>query len=117
VKKKYFIFHQDLYHQDFALLPGWTRAEVLEILDTDVSSASAGAAFIKNGVIYIWVKEFTHESLEFLVHECVHAANFLFFTRGQELTAKNDEAQAYLVQWIFAQCLACLKKKRKCAGK
>lgn len=113
MKKKYFIFNQDLYHQEFGFLPNWKRSDVLDYLETDVSSVSAGAAFVKGGVIYIWIKEFNEENIEYLVHECVHAANFLFATRGQELTAKNDEAQAYLVQWIFSQCMACLKRKRK----
>ena len=113
MKKKYFVFNQDLYHQEFAFLPDWKRSDVLDYLETDVSSVSAGAAFIKNGVIYIWVKEFNEKNFEYLVHECVHAANFLFALRGQELTAKNDEAQAYLVQWIFSQCISCLKRKKK----
>jgi hypothetical protein len=111
--KKYFKFTQDLYHQDFGFLTGWKRSEILEYFEVDVSGVSAGVAFVKNGVIYIWIKDIKLDTLEYLTHECLHAANFLFAQRGQEISVKNDEAQAYLVQWIFAQCFACIKKKLK----
>ena len=38
-----------------------------------------------------------------LVHECVHATNFIFDTTGMQLDVHNDEAQAYLAGWFGEQ--------------
>lgn len=109
---KFYRFYQDLYHQEFVFLPDWTEVNIYQVFAEPIPN-SAGAVFLKNGVICIWVKEFTLKNLEYLTHESVHAANVLFTTRGQEIDAVNDEAQAYLVQWIFGQCLKHLRAKRK----
>lgn len=46
-----------------------------------------------------------------IVHECVHAVNELFDHVGIKLDIKNDEAQAYLTEWMFEQCNKFLNKK------
>ena len=38
-----------------------------------------------------------------LVHECIHAAGAILDSRGVLADWNNDEALAYLVQWIFNQ--------------
>ncbi len=109
MKKKFYKLFQDLYHHELIFIPNWTRFDIMEYFEIDIGDA-AGASFVKNGVVVIWIKEFTFANLDYLVHESVHAANQIFVTRGQELSARNDEVQAYLVQWIFASCLKAGKK-------
>jgi hypothetical protein len=109
---KFYKFYQDLYHQEFVFLPNWSEFDIYEVFGEPIPQ-SAGAVFLKNGVICIWIKDYTLKDLEFLAHESVHAANMLFTVRGQELSAVNDEVQAYLVQWVFGQCLKHLKLKKK----
>lgn len=118
MKKKYFVFHQDLYHQDVAFLAEWTRADVLEYLDTDTSSYSGGMTFQKGGVVFVWIRDWKKhkdisDNLEYLHHESIHAANFILASRGVKVSARNDEALTYLSQWIFSRCMACQKEKRK----
>lgn len=36
-----------------------------------------------------------------IVHECVHIVNFIFKSKGIDLHLDNDEAQAYLTDYIF----------------
>jgi hypothetical protein len=113
MKRKFFKFYQDLYHQEFVFLPNWKMIDIFEVFGEPVTINDGGATFLKNGVICIWLKDFNLADLEFLTHESVHAANMLFTLRGQKVSATNDEAQAYLVQWIFGQCLKHLKSKKK----
>lgn len=110
--KKVHKFYQDLYHQEFVFLPNWTEPEIYDVFG-EALKPGAGAVFVVSGVILIWIKEFTYENLDYLAHESVHAANDLFSLRGQELSAKNDESQAYLVQWVFENCKKHLKLKFK----
>lgn len=50
-----------------------------------------------------------------IVHESVHAANRILLNKGIIADFDNDEAQAYLVDWIFDQCdrfiTKCLRKE------
>lgn len=85
--------------------------ELIEHFNEDLTDA-AGAVFFVNGLVVIWIKEFTYENLDYLVHECVHAANIIFQVRGHKISTDNDEAQAYLVQWIFSACIGVLKRKK-----
>jgi hypothetical protein len=110
--KKVHKFYQDLYHQEFVFLPNWTEPEIYDVFGEPLKPG-AGAVFVHSGVILIWIKEFTFENLDYLAHESVHAANVCFTLRGQALCVKNDEAQAYLVQWVFEKCIKHLKNKKK----
>ncbi len=112
MKKKIYKIYQDLYHQEILFIPNWTRMEIIEHFSTDVEDA-AGAVFLKEGILVLWIKEFTDSNLEYLVHESTHVANMIFGMRGQAIDVNNDEAQAYLIQWVFQQCKQALKKTRK----
>lgn len=69
--------------------------------------------FTHKGFIYIWIDDPCDEPVDCLVHECVHAANFVLGSRGVGVSAKDDEAQAYLVQWVFANCFKTLSRYLK----
>ena len=40
-------------------------------------------------------------NLTTLVHECVHACNMVFESRGILLSTQHDEHQAYYIDWLF----------------
>lgn len=53
------------------------------------------------------------DDLSLIAHECVHLVNAIFLDCGQQLDRENDEAQAYLTGFLFAEIdkflLACSK--------
>lgn len=107
-------FLNETYGQDFYFLAGWTDLEARGMgLDT---VNAAGSTDMINGSVYIWVKDLgCDDAIEYLVHECIHASTFTLGARGIEVSAKNDEAHAYLTQWIFSNChkLALKHAKKK----
>lgn len=42
-------------------------------------------------------------TLPMIAHECKHVVNMIFDFIGQALDLNNDEAECYLLEWIFAQ--------------
>lgn len=109
-------FVNETYGQEFFFLAGWSEAEARGIgLDT---INAAGSTDMINGSVYIWLRDLTaNEDIGCLVHECIHASTFTLGFRGIEVSSKNDEAHAYLAQWIFDSCyplaLKHAKKKKK----
>lgn len=55
----------------------------------------------------IWVKE--DVPIVSVAHESLHAANYILNNAMVRVTLENDEAQAYLMGWIFKQCLKYFK--------
>lgn len=45
-----------------------------------------------------------------IVHECVHVVNRIFKEKGIDLDIDNDEAQAYLMDYIFEKINISLTK-------
>ena len=113
MKKKAYQFYNDVYFQPFFFLPNWTREEIINVFKYDPEEGAQGMAFTTSDGIFIWIKDFTNENMGYLCHEAVHAANILFQQRGQKISTKNDEAQAYMVQWIFDNCRKSIKRRRK----
>lgn len=101
-------FTSDLYQQDFYFLKYWTRKQFELITGVDAAN-SGGMTVLKDGNIYIWVEDLKGEGISHLTHECIHACNFTLGPRGVKISTKNDEAQAYLTQWIFNECYKSLK--------
>lgn len=50
-------------------------------------------------------------------HEAVHGVNKIFKAVGQKLDLNNDEAQAYLTQYLYERIDRCFKDKLKEDGK
>lgn len=105
-------FYSDIYRQNFHFLKGWTLPEVEALAGQEIECAS-GVTFECGDAIFLWVTSLEGEGLSELVHECVHAANFTLGRRGIKVSAKQDEAQAYLVQWIFHNCYRPRKARKK----
>lgn len=66
----------------------------------------------ESGGIFVWLpsKKLTPNNLAALAHECVHAANMMFLDRGIKPDSDNDESMAYLVGWIFKNCVRRMNK-------
>jgi hypothetical protein len=106
-------FYSDLYRQDFYFLSGWSREQVEKQLGCELEGG-AGATIRHDGDVFIWVEDVSNpEGISELCHESVHAANMTLGARGVSVSAEDDEAQAYLVQWIFHNCYKIAKRKLK----
>lgn len=114
MKKKIHWLYNDLYYFNIYFCYGFTKEEY--------------AAAIKKNLGYTWTREgdmppglctflesdsgrkviFMNVEDDcdptYLVHECVHAAHRIMYARGLEPDCLNDEAEAYLVSWIFKNC-------------
>jgi hypothetical protein len=115
--KKPFMFHSDIYRENFLFLPAYTQKQVNNALKKlkateliDISGCDGQTVFCADFVV-IWSKhkDKSVESLSTLVHECVHAANMVLDHKGIPMNLENDESQAYLVEWLFENCLRALK--------
>lgn len=63
--------------------------------------ACAGTLKLANFYILIRPKTKFH----YIVHECIHVKNFIFIYTEMILDSNNDEAEAYLTEWIFNEIL------------
>lgn len=112
--KKVHHFYSDLYKENIYLMAGFSVKQVQEYWDEfAVPRGVHGKCFElksdKNDGVFIWLKTNKKTDAEFLVHECIHAASYILDSRGVEISAKNDEALAYLSQWIFSNCFKYLR--------
>lgn len=73
-----------------------TRAMCSERIDTD-----------KRHHVFIFLTSNTR--LGSIVHECVHAKNYVFGYHGVFLSVDHDEHEAYYVDYLFSNAEAVLK--------
>ena len=77
---------------------------------------TAALAFTQKDTIYIAVPV-GKEDVQYLVHEIVHAKNFLYKMRGMSIDINNDENEAYIVQYIYNKCEDAKRKFAKFVSK
>lgn len=70
--------------------------------------------YIDEGVMYLYVYLGDGELLT-IVHESVHLCNMVLDNVGVKLDPHNDEAQAYLTEWIFKKLRKEVKRLKKLA--
>jgi hypothetical protein len=110
MKKKPKWFYCDTYRENFYFVPEWKDSEVNEYFGVSMGIAS-GKTLLTNSGVVIWVEKFNLKELDILHHECIHAANFVLSKKGVEIDSENDEALAYLSQFVFRQCMKHFKIK------
>lgn len=115
-------FFLDIYNRTFILCFDMPKEEVDARLsarlgvpvDLDISNADGVTDKIVGQdvtaiIIYIASRDVNDiKNLGTMVHETVHAANYVFEICGIELDRDNDEPHSYLVSWIFRQVLGAL---------
>lgn len=104
-------FYCELYYQNFYFCMGWKRSEMKKFFNVEIEECAKGMALNTPAGIVIWIE--SGEAIGACVHECVHAAKFLFAQKGIISSNENDEPLAYMVQWIFDKCNTKIRKKRK----
>jgi hypothetical protein len=111
-KQKAYQFYNDVYFQTFFFMPNWSREEIINTFHIDPHTDAQGMVFEHDGAVFIWLREFSLKNLGYLVHEATHATNCMFQMKGQKISTKNDEPQAYMNQWVFDNCMKQLKVKK-----
>lgn len=85
------------------------RSRLFSKEDREEHADSAALAFVNNGCIYIAIPV-QDEDLPYVVHEIIHAKNYLYKMRGIMPDTNNDENEAYLVQYIYSKCMDARRK-------
>ena len=116
--KKPVHFYCELYKENFYFLQSDSVTDAQEYRIEEIEdSGQHGYCFEVDGDedegIFIWVREKGYQGLGGLVHECIHAANFVFKSRGVITTTGNDETMAYYVEWIFENCVKHIIRGKK----
>ena len=81
-----------------------------------LEGANGKAIEFWNGDYVIWVKGSGKKYISALAHECLHITNMILNNRGVGITLDNDEAQAYLMEFIFKKCLEAKRQCRRIIG-
>ena len=114
-------FYIPIYH-DYVIIAQGSSIELLinhfEIpLVEDHEWHSVGALTTaildETGSMYYYILFPSVTTWRDVAHECVHAVNMVFESKGVRLDLKNDEPQAYLMGWMMTRCCETLKNIRK----
>lgn len=100
----------ELYKETFVFYPGLPE-ELFEKKTGVGVAGSDGMTTQQKDSIHLWVRDTGIAGIPDLAHECIHSANYCFERRGVEHTVKNDEAQAYLVEWLMRKCMKHMRVK------
>lgn len=94
-----------IYRENFYFYFEWTPEEMRAKVWTHfhVSETCRGKCFEMKDGIHIWIKN-RHE-WGTMVHECIHAANYLLKEKGVKVSRTNDEPLTYYAQWLFEHCM------------
>lgn len=76
-------------------------------LNANLSKYSAITIDEKDGSIVVAFSDVNR--IKDIVHEVVHIKNYIFKNINQKLDVDNDEAEAYLIGWLFDQINNFLK--------
>ena len=100
----------ELYKETFIFYPGLPE-DVFEKKTGIGVAEQDGMTTSQKDAIHLWVRHADIAGIPALTHECIHSANYLFERRGIEHTVKNDEALAYLVEWLMGKCMKHMRVK------
>lgn len=101
------IYHINLYIHIGRLSEQLQKKLDIVILEDNIAEVHD----LDNGIL-VWF-----ESKEFnapiVCHEAIHIKNILFEYIGYKLDTNNDEAEAYLTEYIVQEIEKCYKKHKK----
>jgi len=95
---------------------GPTMAKIVSNLELDpkvyIDTDGASTTYTKGeGVLILFSEECL--SVEYIAHECVHAANYVLVNTGIKVSTNSDEAHAFLVGHLTGKILSDLTTKGK----
>lgn len=92
----------DVYDIDVTFFIGRPVSEPNKYMGHEVMKSDRKGNCSFNGKeVVLWVRyKYDHPTI---AHECVHAAMFILDSCGVEISQKNDEALAYLVEYIYTR--------------
>jgi hypothetical protein len=85
------------------------KSKVFDKEDREEYKNSAALAFTQNDAIYMAIPA-GDDDIQYVIHEIVHAKNYLYKMRGIMPDVENDENEAYLVQYIYEKCVDARRK-------
>jgi hypothetical protein len=85
------------------------KSKVFSKEDREECSDSGALAFTQKDSIYLAIPS-ADEDIQYVVHEIIHAKNYLYKMRGILPDVENDENEAYLVQYIYEKCIDARRK-------
>jgi hypothetical protein len=107
-------YYSKLYNIDFYFFINWPAAEFEAYLDEHFDYATelhpldngeTGIIEIKDPVmIYTWIRD-GHDPEQLMVHEAVHMAGFALDWVGIQASHENDEALAYLAEYLWVKAI------------
>jgi len=122
-KKKIHWIYNDLYYFNIYFCYGFSKEEYADAIyktlgfrwEKEGPMTPGLCTYLENKdgskVIFLNVED--QGETTYLVHESVHAAHRIMYARGLSPDCLNDEAEAYLVAWIFKKCNDYIKKVDK----
>lgn len=110
MSKKSYHFYCETYGENFYFAPEWSKKYLSEFTGVSVGSENGKCLKNEQGVL-IWVEKYDLKNLHVLMHECIHAANYVLHDRGVVTTTDNDEALAYLAEFVFKSCMKVRLKR------
>ncbi len=103
-KRKPIWWYCEVFRRNVYMFIGWREgaAEEWALKNHGVHLMSHGRAHGKtwyiDGNVYVWTE---NRDMDTIVHECVHAANYIFNDVGHKTEAENDELMAYYIMRLF----------------
>lgn len=85
------------------------KSKVFSKDDREEYKDSAALAFMHKDSICIAIPSSEHD-MPYVIHEIIHAKNYLHKMRGIMPDVENDENEAYLVQYIYEKCIDARRK-------
>lgn len=89
-------------------LKGMLKADRMAEFEEKLSQSKISAQVrgkqipMSGGGSVVWLKKMDKPTL---LHECVHAANFLLMDRGIPHTEDTEEIYAYLITWLYNKAI------------
>lgn len=116
----------DLYNRTFIMAIGESKEAietfVSDFIETPVEIDIEGTlGCVENyigkrrTITLIYIRDNSEDvfNMGTIVHECYHAAHYMFKIVGIKIDTDNDDVGAYVIDWIFRQVLAAIRESKE----
>ena len=102
-----FVVYCEWFRQSFVVFTDIERARAeLAAYGATVEAGLGGAGYADHpdGSAIFWIVFKTPEpNAGTIVHECIHAVDYLFEFVGAPVSVENSECRCYLTEWLFGK--------------